>query len=141
MPIWLNIKSEFSNIVWRHNIIFAFSADFSGLLGGLFASGFDQIVEIYNLGGNKSSLEICVNYARGLWCCPAFSDCPSVNFFWSGGHIALKAERVVSGVDHLVESSFFDAVAFEKLFCVFLAKTFEFFFQFCGHKNRTRRQN
>ncbi|MNL18334.1 hypothetical protein D3C87_1394760 [compost metagenome] len=61
-------------------------------------------------------------------------DCPGAYLFWPGGKVALKAEDVVGGMDHLEEAGFFDTVALEEFASIFRTQPFDLFFKFGAYK-------
>src|SRR5690606_6399208 len=96
-----------------HDIVFALGADFTGAFGSGFRTSGDKIIEINNLGRDKSTFKISMDDTGSLWRSSAFFYCPSANFFWSCGEIALEAKCIIRRVDHLLQAGFFDAVTFE----------------------------
>ena len=91
---------------------------------------------VHDLGGDEATLEVGVDDARCLWRGPAFVDRPRADFFGTGSEIALQAEDVVGGVDHLGQSRFGDVVAFEKLERVARVEAFELVLEFGADKER-----
>src|SRR5688572_24517811 len=83
--LYLDVKPEFDDVVWLHNVCFAFGADFAAGFGGLFGTGGDKVGVVYDLGGYKTALKVAVDHAGGLGRGATFFDRPGAHFVFARG--------------------------------------------------------
>lgn len=100
--IWtdlLDIKLEFDDVAVLHDVGFAFGTEEAGLFYGEFGTEAFQVVIFADIGGDETSLKICMNGAGGFWSSRAFFDGPGAAFFFASSEEGLKAEGIIGGFD------------------------------------------
>ena len=107
-------EEEGAAVATLHDVVPPLGAEPAGRLDGRLAAVFVQVVDLVDLGADELVLEVGVDHAGGLGRLPAGADRPGADLLLAGREVRLKAEQLVTGTDHAVESGLFQAEVRQK---------------------------